>query len=112
MEKKETQITRIEDMERRLDVCAEATRSLSDALDAFAKALPALQALDQYYRGGDWLRDYAADEAGAFPPDLKRGVLSQDALGDLLDDVRDAARDMDRLNDELKVRGLAGPSMQ
>ena len=28
--------------------------------------------------------DYEADERGELPPDLKRGVLSQDALYDLL----------------------------
>ena len=30
--------------------------------------------------------DYEADERGELPPDLKRGVLSQDALYDLLEE--------------------------
>ena len=42
------------------------------------------RALDEYYTSGEWLEDYEADERGELPPDLKRGVLSQDALYDLL----------------------------
>ena len=43
-----------------------------------------LRLLNAYYTSGEWLEDYEADERGEFPPDLKRGVLSQDALYDLL----------------------------
>ena len=41
--------------------------------------------LEEYYASGEWLKDYEADEAGLFPADLKRGVLSQDGLYDLLE---------------------------
>ena len=43
-----------------------------------------LRLLDAYYSSGQWLEDYEADERGELPPDLKRGVLSQDALHGLL----------------------------
>lgn len=43
-----------------------------------------LELLDDYYTSGQWLADYEADEQGLLPHDLKRGVLSQDALYDLL----------------------------
>ena len=48
-----------------------------------------LRLLDAYYTSGEWREDYEADERGELPPDLKRGVLSQDALYDLLEDVKD-----------------------
>lgn len=38
----------------------------------------------EYYFGGQWLLDYQADERGELPQDLKRGVLSQDGLWNLL----------------------------
>ena len=44
-----------------------------------------LRQLDAYYTSGEWQEDYEADERGELPPDLKRGVLSQDALYDLLE---------------------------
>lgn len=41
--------------------------------------------LEEYYTTGEWRNDYESDEAGAFPDDLKRGVLSQDGVYDLLE---------------------------
>lgn len=43
-----------------------------------------LRLLEAYYTSGEWREDYESDERGELPPDLKRGVLSQDALYDLL----------------------------
>ena len=40
--------------------------------------------LRDYYENGQWRRDYEADERGELPSNLKRGVLSQDGLWDLL----------------------------
>ena len=44
-----------------------------------------LEQLTTYYEGGQWLQDYRLDEQGLLPPDLKRGVLSQDAVYLFLD---------------------------
>ena len=40
--------------------------------------------LTAYYESGQWLQDYEADERGELPRNLKRGVLSQDGLWELL----------------------------
>ena len=40
--------------------------------------------LEDYYSSGQWFKDYEADEQGLLPDGLKRGILSQDALYDLL----------------------------
>ena len=47
---------------------------------------PALGELVHYYESGQWLRDYELDEQGLLPRDLKRGVLSQDGIYNLLDE--------------------------
>ena len=52
-----------------------------------------LRLLEEYYASGQWLQDYEADERGELPPDLKRGVLSQDALYNLLEGVSENPRD-------------------
>ena len=49
--------------------------------------LDKLRLLDAYCTSGEWRDDYEADERGELPPELKRGVLSQDALYDLLEGV-------------------------
>ena len=43
--------------------------------------------LRDYYSGGQWLLDYEADERGELPADLKRGVLSQDGLWNLMEEL-------------------------
>lgn len=48
-----------------------------------------IRLLSAYVDSGDWLRDYDADRAGRIPRDMKRGILSQDALYDLLTESAD-----------------------
>ena len=51
----------------------------------YDRALRDIRKLEEYRESGLWLQDYEADERGELPQDLKRGVLSQDALDDLFD---------------------------
>lgn len=55
----------------------------------YASVLPELKELEDYYTSPEWQEDYAADEAELLPEGLKRGVLSQDGINDLLDRFRD-----------------------
>ncbi len=78
------QIERIQHMEQYLDTVTKAIKNLSDALDTYAAIQPQLRELSAYYSSKQWLEDYDADNAGLIPADLKRGVLSEDAIYDLL----------------------------
>ena len=62
-------------------------KQTGDRLDAL------IDALSEYYRSPLWKEDYFADEAGLLPDDLKRGVLSQDGLYDLLDSYDELVSD-------------------
>lgn len=55
----------------------------------YEQILPELKELETYYTSPEWKEDYEADEAGLLPEGLKRGVLSQDGISDLLDRFRD-----------------------
>lgn len=46
-----------------------------------------LDALREYLDSGQWQKDFEADEAGEIPVDIKRGVLSEDGLYNLLEEV-------------------------
>lgn len=55
-----------------------------------------LKTLEQYYDSGQWLADYELDERGLFPAELKRGVLSQDGVYNLLDTLGSVQRKTQR----------------
>ena len=75
----DSRICRIENMERIYDELR--TRRGADWEEK-------LRILVEYYEGGQWLQDYEADEQGLIPKDLKRGVLSEDGLYNLLSIIK------------------------
>lgn len=83
------QFTRIRQMERRLTSATAAVNRLEAALDKYEAVQEAIAALNEYYGSDLWRQDLADDEAGRLPEGLKRGVLSEDSVWNLLTDVRD-----------------------
>ena len=76
-------IDRIKEMEKLYDKVQEYwNANILDLTDPDHKH--ALSQLVRYFESPAWLSDYDADENGEFPKDLKRGVLSQDGLSNLL----------------------------
>ncbi len=75
----QTQIGRITYFEDIMD----RVQSIESDSPERAKLLGELSA---YYSSDAWKRDFATDEAGLLPKDLKRGVLSEDGIYNLLDE--------------------------
>ena len=80
----ETQVERIRKMEAILDEGNRIVSELEQALEKYDDFSDKIDELERYYTGGQWQKDFADDEAGRFPHDLKRGVLSEDAVYDFL----------------------------
>ena len=92
------QIERIKWMEQRFNNAMAAIKDGSaDSLKAIKEDVAELS---KYYGSELWKQDFAADErqrvgdgtlgmAGKLPPDLKRGVLSEDGIWNLLSDYRE-----------------------
>ena len=76
-----TAIARITEMEEALD------RVLAALDDAELEA--DVRRLAEYYDGPDWKADFVLDEAGLLPKDLKRGVLSEDGIYDVLEKYKE-----------------------
>lgn len=66
-------ILRIREMEARFDRLLANNASPED-----------LSILLDYYENGLWMKDYRMDELGFLPPDLKRGILSEDGFYNFL----------------------------
>ena len=73
-------IERIREMEERMDRVARWIDTMKQQSSIQADVYE----LSAYYESDLWMEDYEADEAGELPADLKRGVLSEDGLYNLL----------------------------
>ena len=80
-------VQRIVAMEAAFDRTALAVQMLEAALDTYETVKVDIDRLTEYLESGAWREDFEADEAGLVPGDLKRGVLSEDGLYDLLADI-------------------------
>ena len=83
-----TRIERISHMESLLDKSTIVIGRLEQALEDFAALQPAIAELEAYYTSPQWRKDFEADEAGKLPKDLKRGVLSEDGVWNVLEDYK------------------------
>lgn len=92
------QLCRIQEMEQILDRACEVMLKLESALSEFEAEKEKLKRLLSYYESGEWQRDYDDDAAGKLPASLKRGVLSQDAVYDLICDYQQLLETMRRLS--------------
>ena len=92
------QIERIKWMEQRFNNALAAIKD--DSADSLKAIKEDVAELSKYYGSELWKQDFAADErqrvgdgmtgmAGNLPPDLKRGVLSEDGIWNLLSDYRE-----------------------
>lgn len=77
-------ILRVERMEYSFDTLQKAVSEDPEAVESDPALQALLRGLIWYYEGGQWLKDYETDEKGLLPVGLKRGVLSEDGVYDLL----------------------------
>lgn len=86
----QTALSEIREMERCFDIlCGIVQEQLRD--DPELQKL--LEDLKYYYESGSWLRHYIMDEQGLLPKDLKRGVLSQDGVYNLLNALKEGTHE-------------------
>lgn len=96
----EAAISRIKEMEAAYDKVREAVERLNKDLEALGNLKDEIKALEDYQSSGMWLRDFEADEAGRIPATLKRGVLSEDGLHNLLGDTDALLKALREYSDE------------
>ena len=78
------QIERIQYMENLLDYVIKARKEQNINPQKSARIQEAIRILAEYYGSDEWKQDFADDEAGLLPKDLKRGVLSEDGIWNVL----------------------------
>lgn len=81
----EKAVERIKEMEEILDRASKVMDELESKIAELESLQSDIQKLEKYYTGKKWKSDLKLDEEGKLPPDLKRGVLSEDGIDTLLE---------------------------
>ena len=84
-----TQLKRIQEMEKLLNESREALDAYDKALQDFKSVQEKIGKLEAYYTSKKWIKDFEDYEAGKIPKQLPCGVLSEDAVYNLLMENRD-----------------------
>lgn len=90
------QLNRIKWMESYLDEAKLTLKELSRILEKYEKIEKKYYKLESYYGSSDWRDDFEADEAGLIPVEIKRGILSEDELYNLIIEHKELMRRMQR----------------
>lgn len=92
MDNLQSTIERIQRMEQILDEITLISKINPEEITTDATVQEKICILEEYLDSGQWMQDYKCDERGELPGDLKRGILSEDALYNLLAEINDSLR--------------------
>ncbi len=95
----EERLARIAHMEDLYDRGCEAVEDLLRAAQRYLSVIGEIKALEAYYASDAWMEDFEADRAGRIPKDMKRGILTEDAIFDLLTDQDRLRRILKKLSE-------------
>ena len=86
-------IDRITKNEERLDKLLSNIKELEVALENLKASKKDLDLLNKYYDSKNWIKDKDAYENGSIPK-IKAGVLSEDAIWNMNEELKDLIKDM------------------
>ncbi len=84
---------RIEENEKRLDDVLSSVRKLEEAISLFKSNKDNLKKLNKYYGSKNWFKDKEAFESKKIT-NIKAGVLSEDAVWNMNEDINDLIKEM------------------
>ena len=79
-------LIRVMEMEAIYDKAREILDEADERVSEYMDFQKEISELEKYYTSPAWKEDLEADEAGKIPSSIKRGILSEDAIYDLLED--------------------------
>lgn len=89
-------IDRIKKNEERLDAALETVKKLEEAIELYKQNKKDISLLNKYYGSKNWFNDKKALEEGKLPK-IKAGVLSEDAVWNMNEDLNSALKEMKRI---------------
>ncbi len=93
------QIERILKMEQIFDEAESVLRQFNKACEDLLQVQNKIQQLDEYYTSSLWRQDYEDDCQGKLPDTLKRGILSEDGIYNLLCQNTECLKQLEKRDD-------------
>lgn len=97
-------IERITRNEERLDNILQSIDKLNEALDEFKNNKNNIQLLNKYYGSNNWFKDKEMYEKSLIPK-VKAGVLSEDTVWNMLEDINELVKEMEKIVKDYKKEG-------
>ena len=94
-------IDRVTKTENILEELTMVVEKSDKALNELLESLKNLKTLKKYYES-QYMKDVMADKRNEIPQDLKRGVLSEDAVHMLLTDLFELSNKMEKLSKKIR----------
>ena len=82
-------------MEAILDTAQQKMDALEQRIADYKEYQAKIQELEAYYTSQQWKDDFAMDEEGKFPKRLKKGVLSEDGIYNMLERNKEIMKILD-----------------
>ena len=95
-------IERITKNEEKLDRVLSSIKNLERALEDFKNNKKDIQDLNKYYGSKTWFKDKAKYEKKEMPQ-IKAGILSEDAAWNMFEDIEDLFREMQSIIDSMTI---------
>ena len=99
LENEDLNAHRINRMEEILDTANQKMDALEESIADLKAYQSKIQELEAYYTSSQWKEDFAMDEAGKLPKNLKRGVLSEDGIYNALERNKELLELLDGFDD-------------
>ena len=97
-------IERITRNEERLDNIIQSINKLEEALNEFKSNKRNMQLLNKYYGSSNWFKDKEVYKKGKLK-DIKAGVLSEDAVWNMHEDISELVKEMEKIVKDYKKEG-------
>ena len=88
------QIARINKYEHILNNSNKVIKNLEKAINDLNNIQSDIKSLNDYYGSSEWYQDIDDDILGLLPKDINKGILSEDAIYNLLIDNKEVAIEM------------------
>lgn len=89
-------INRISKYEEKLDSVINSIKLLDEAINVYKNNIKNIKELNKYYGSKNWFKDKDSYEKNKIPK-IKAGVLSEDAIWNINEDIKDLKEEMNKL---------------